>query len=80
MNFISFVREGDVAVELKYCERCGGLWLRAAGNDGVHCRKCAVRMAELFAGHSITLVQQRKRPRPARVDWLLGVAEMEVRA
>ena len=80
MNFITLIREGDVAVELKYCERCGGLWLRAAGHDGIHCKKCAIHVAELLAGRGITVAQRRKRPRPAQVEWLLGVAEMEVRA
>lgn len=78
MNFITSDKAGDVALELKYCERCGGLWLRAAGKDGIHCRKCTIRIAELLVGRSITVAQQRKRP--ARVEWLLGVAEMEVRA
>ncbi len=35
------------AVELKYCERCGGLWLRRAGDPAVYCAPCAQRMNEL---------------------------------
>ena len=27
-------------VELKYCERCGGLWLRTAGTSRNYCRGC----------------------------------------
>jgi len=38
-----------VSVELKYCERCGGLWLRPSGTDEVYCAPCAQRMAELPA-------------------------------
>ena len=34
-------------VELKYCERCGGLWLREVGLDGVYCDTCAPKMAIL---------------------------------
>jgi hypothetical protein len=32
-------------VELKVCEGCGGLWIRAAGH-GVYCRGCATRLSE----------------------------------
>lgn len=32
-------------VELKVCEGCGGLWIRAAGH-GVYCRGCASWLAE----------------------------------
>ena len=36
-----------VEVELKYCERCGGLWMRLRGDDGVYCANCAPEMARL---------------------------------
>jgi hypothetical protein len=29
-----------VRVELKYCERCGGLWLRVWGTDDIYCPEC----------------------------------------
>lgn len=32
-------------VELKVCEGCGGLWIRAQGH-GVYCRGCAQRLSE----------------------------------
>ena len=28
------------SVELKYCERCGGLWLRDSGSAKVYCVRC----------------------------------------
>ena len=28
-------------VELKYCEGCGGLWLRPRGAEEVYCPECA---------------------------------------
>jgi|tagenome__1003787_1003787.scaffolds.fasta_scaffold18169829_1 Transcription factor zinc-finger len=31
-------------VELKYCERCGGLWLRREGNHAAYCATCAPEM------------------------------------
>jgi len=37
---------GEVRVELKYCEHCGGLWVREGG-AGVYCAKCQARVAEL---------------------------------
>lgn len=36
-----------VEMELKYCERCGGLWMRMRGDDGVYCVKCAPEMEQL---------------------------------
>jgi hypothetical protein len=36
-----------VFLELKYCERCGGLWLRPRGSDGVLCASCSTQLAEL---------------------------------
>jgi hypothetical protein len=36
-----------IELELKYCERCGGLWLRHEGNGDVYCPSCVPRMAEL---------------------------------
>lgn len=41
------VEEEAVKLELKYCEVCGGLWLRPSGAGSVYCRVCAKRMAEL---------------------------------
>lgn len=37
----------EIQCELKYCERCGGLWLRPAGSDEPYCVRCAPLMAEL---------------------------------
>lgn len=36
-----------IEVELKYCERCGGLWLRRKGSDQVYCATCEPAMADL---------------------------------
>jgi Zn-finger nucleic acid-binding protein len=36
-------------VELKYCEHCGGLWLRQYGIEQVYCASCVPRIAELPA-------------------------------
>lgn len=34
-----------IQMELKYCERCGGLWLRPSGSDVVYCPSCSMIMA-----------------------------------
>jgi hypothetical protein len=38
-----------VRVELKYCERCGSLWLRECGAGVVYCGNCQPEVAELPA-------------------------------
>ncbi len=39
-----------VRLELKYCERCGGLWMRTWGTEDVYCPACAVEMSGLPFG------------------------------
>jgi Zn-finger nucleic acid-binding protein len=39
--------EGELRVELKYCERCGGLWLRECGTGRVYCASCEREVADL---------------------------------
>lgn len=43
--------------DLKVCEGCGGLWVRAGVAEGVYCRHCGPKMAEL---------PERRRLRPGR--------------
>ncbi|OLC97646.1 MAG: hypothetical protein AUH86_07130 [Acidobacteria bacterium 13_1_40CM_4_58_4] len=38
-----------VQLELKYCERCGSLWLRPLGAPDVYCAACAVEILDLPA-------------------------------
>ncbi len=33
-------RSGEIIIELKYCERCGGLWFREAGSNANLCGGC----------------------------------------
>jgi uncharacterized Zn finger protein (UPF0148 family) len=47
MNFMGRKAGQEIQVELKYCERCGGLWLRPRGTDGVYCASCQVRLAAM---------------------------------
>ncbi len=36
-----------VQLELKYCERCGGLWIRALNSAIIYCAPCAIEMAQV---------------------------------
>ncbi len=45
--------EAIIHFELKYCERCGGLWLRRCQAAAVYCSQCARQMADI----------SRRRPR-----------------
>ena len=36
-----------IRVGLKYCEHCGGLWLRECGTGVVYCPNCQPKVAEL---------------------------------
>jgi len=35
-----------IQLELKYCERCGGLWMRECGSENRYCGSCALQIAE----------------------------------
>ncbi|MFZ0760044.1 MAG: hypothetical protein WAM69_08855 [Candidatus Sulfotelmatobacter sp.] len=37
----------ELCLELKYCERCGGLWMRPVGGGQIYCTVCGREMAEL---------------------------------
>ena len=36
-----------VGLELKYCEQCGGLWLRRRGSEECYCAACARFLEEI---------------------------------
>jgi len=36
-----------VPMELKYCERCGGLWFRGKDTEEVYCPGCVPQMADM---------------------------------
>ncbi len=38
-----------IRLELKYCERCGGLWMRTQGTGDIYCPACAEQMSDLPA-------------------------------
>lgn len=52
------------SLELKYCERCGGLWLRPVGGGQIYCTVCSRAMAELPPPST-----EVKRKATRRRDW-----------
>jgi hypothetical protein len=36
-----------IQLELKYCERCGALWLRHCGEQQVYCAPCDLEVLDL---------------------------------
>lgn len=36
-----------IQLELKYCERCGALWLRLRGAQEIYCAPCDLEMLDL---------------------------------
>lgn len=69
----------ELRLELKYCERCGGLWLRPVGGGQVYCTACGRAMAELPPASTGT--ENARVPRGARLaeeyDYLEGWDEDE---
>ena len=51
-------------LELKYCERCGTLWLRLRGSDVVICRACA----RALAGWPTVANRRMERPESVPVE------------
>jgi hypothetical protein len=39
-----------IQLELKYCERCGGLWLRRQGTGQIYCPACSAEVPEFPIG------------------------------
>jgi len=56
---------GSIQLELKYCERCGALWLQPQGSDLVFCGFCALVMAGLAPNSRFLSDQQPEAFRPA---------------
>lgn len=96
MNFISNMDSSQVHVELKYCERCGQLFLRTRGVDLVYCIGCTAQLAAkpgcLAKRHPAVRgvthrprmvkgpkLQERQLQRTAQIEYLKGVAAVEVR-
>jgi len=92
MDFIGTMEGSEIQVELKYCERCGGLWLRPQGTTGVYCASCRVCLAAMPNPGEAPPRKTRSRRKarvpgkhvqredlrsPARIEYLQGVAAVE---
>ena len=94
MNFTGRVEAQEIQVELKYCERCGALWLRPQGTKRVHCESChACLEARPIPGRTPPRKARRRKSRrqsagpqtqdiqnSCRIDCLQGIAALEVSA
>ncbi len=69
MKSSSEIVQDEVQLELKYCERCGGLWLRRAESTEVYCSRCTPEMAELPDPVGL-------RPRKKKRSEMQGVSEL----
>jgi hypothetical protein len=65
VNFTGRTEGSEVQLELKYCERCGGLGLRPRGGQGLYCTACRIYLATLPNSGEAT--RSGKRRRKARV-------------
>jgi len=43
-----------IQLELKYCERCGALWLRVRGAQEAYCAPCDLEVLDLPAPRKVT--------------------------
>lgn len=87
MNFIENVEGPTTLLELKYCERCGGLWLRPQAADGVYCGGCRAYLAAMHDpgkrppgnARRRRKLKQVTRVEATHIEHLQGVASAEVR-
>jgi hypothetical protein len=63
----------QIGVELKYCEHCGGLWVRERG-AGVYCNNCQAKVADL----PIPAKQANRLILPVRPHTLVEDYELEI--
>ncbi len=62
----------EVGVELKYCEHCGGLWVRERG-AGVYCNHCQPKVADLPAPKKPSRLSLPVRPHTVVEDYELDL-------
>ena len=62
-----------IQMELKYCERCGALWLRLTGSDLIFCSPCSVILAGLARDPRFR-EQRSSSSRSARIERKIATA------
>ena len=58
----------NLHMDLKVCEGCGALWIRAGMADGVYCRRCSSKLANFPAPQGLRARLKKTRVRCADVD------------
>ncbi len=71
----------EVRMELKYCERCGGLWLREHASGMAFCGGCELKLAGMPSRGALHLVGEgkAKRRRCARLPVEIRAPELSHR-
>ncbi len=70
--------ETEVRVELKYCERCGGLWFRREGSNAAFCGPCTASEPEVAGRYERRQNQQEwLGPMTGVIRNLQGAVETE---
>jgi Zn-finger nucleic acid-binding protein len=67
-------RSGEIIIELKYCERCGGLWFREAGSNANLCGPCTNEEPALARRYA-----QREQQAAAEREWI-GLSSLIVKS
>lgn len=62
-------------LELKYCERCGALWLRRSGGEESFCSVCLVQMEDAPAPRRGKKKRRAPHRNTRRTREIQGVAE-----
>ena len=78
MNFINRMEATEGHVELKYCERCGGLFLRVAGAGVTYCAGCALRLGTEPELAEMIGPARRRRSRRGRLGKGVKAGEREL--
>jgi hypothetical protein len=76
MKSSSEIVQDEVQLELKYCERCGGLWLRPVNAVEVFCARCAPEMAELPAAMGLRPKKKKRNRTPAVSELHAAIQEI----
>ncbi len=65
-----------MSMDLKYCERCGGLWLRHRGEEEVFCTPCGHRVASGREHHEPIALGKRPAGRVTAAPARLALVEV----
>jgi hypothetical protein len=67
-----------VGVELKYCEHCGGLWVRERGAGVVYCETCQPKVDDLPAARKRRRTRLPARPKAVVDRNCAGIADEDL--